>query len=336
MAEIDIFNPQESVVAEGTEGKVIMLYGTNNTGKTFQGVRIGSKQAYVMACEMGLNAIAGIKYNKISSWGDFKKVVKQFTSKNTVDKAKAIYSTIVIDEVYASSVFCKDYVCATHGGGALSLGANENSKVNLYQMYEQEYWREINKLVGSGYTVVFIAHKDEKDGYTLPKGDKRCLNPIIDNCDVVCYLTPAGVDEEGKVIKSTAHLAQTNEYFARCRFTKIVTEIPEFTAEKLEAALAEAIRLEADETGIKAVSYAEQLERNTSKKASYEELMEEVTKYGSILAEAGLIEQMTEIVENVLGPGKKVMECTKKQTEAIEIILEDLKELAQESGLVKN
>ena len=64
--------------------------------------------------------------------------------------------------------------------------------------------------------------------------------------------------------------------------------------------------------------------------------MEEVTKYGSILAEAGLIEQMTEIVENVLGPGKKVMECTKKQTEAIEIILEDLKELAQENGLVKN
>lgn len=335
MAEIDIFNPQESVVAEGTEGKVIMLYGTNNTGKTYQGVRIGSKEAYVMACEMGLNAIAGIKYNKISSWGEFRKVVKQFTSKGTVEKAKAIYSTIVIDEVYASSVFCQDYVCATYGNGAIALGASENTKVNLYKMYEQEYWREINKLVGSGYTVVFIAHKEEKDGYVYPKGDKRCLNPIIDNCDLVCYLTPAGIDEKGDVINSTAHLAQTSEYFARCRFPKIATEIPEFTAEKLETALAEAIRLQAEEDGVEVVSYKEQMERNTNKKVSYEELMEEIAKYGNLLAEAGLIEQMTEIVENVLGPGKKVMECTKKQTEAIEIILDDLKELAQENGLIK-
>lgn len=30
-----IFEPEVSVVAHGLEGKVIMLYGTNNTGKTY-------------------------------------------------------------------------------------------------------------------------------------------------------------------------------------------------------------------------------------------------------------------------------------------------------------
>ena len=33
--------------------------------------------------------------------------------------------------------------------------------------------KQIQKLVTAGYTVVFVAHVDEKDGYSMPKGDKR-------------------------------------------------------------------------------------------------------------------------------------------------------------------
>ena len=36
MASIDIFNPQVSTVAKGLEGKVILVYGGNNVGKTKQ------------------------------------------------------------------------------------------------------------------------------------------------------------------------------------------------------------------------------------------------------------------------------------------------------------
>ena len=86
MAEVDIFNPQVSVVAHGLEGKTIMIYGSNNTGKTFQSVR--AKKPYVLACESGLGAQNNVHYNKISNWKDFTKAVKQFTSKNTVEKAK--------------------------------------------------------------------------------------------------------------------------------------------------------------------------------------------------------------------------------------------------------
>ena len=42
--EVDIFNPQTSVIAHGLEGKTIMLYGTNNVGKTFQAVRARSQR----------------------------------------------------------------------------------------------------------------------------------------------------------------------------------------------------------------------------------------------------------------------------------------------------
>lgn len=128
--EVDIFNPQVSKIASGLEGKVILIYGTNNVGKTANAVKM--KKPFVMACESGLNAQSGVTYNKINNWSEFKKIVKQFTSKSTVERAKELYSTIVIDEVYASSIFCQDYVLSVYGNGALTLGEG-SGKVNLYQ-----------------------------------------------------------------------------------------------------------------------------------------------------------------------------------------------------------
>ena len=86
---------------------------------------------YFLACESGLNAQSGVKYNKISNWADFRKVVRQFTSATTVDKARELYNTIVIDEVYASSIMCQDYILSTYGDGALTL-ADGDGKHNLY------------------------------------------------------------------------------------------------------------------------------------------------------------------------------------------------------------
>ena len=44
-------------------------------------------------------------------------------------------------------------------------------------------------------------------------------------------------------------------------------------------------------------------------------------------------ETTTEIVEETLGRGKKVSECTKKQLDAMVIILDNLQERAAELGL---
>lgn len=328
--DVDIFSPQVSQIAYGLEGKTILVYGGNNLGKTNQAIQM--PKPYVLACESGLGATSGVAYNKINTWGEFKKVVKQFTNKATVDKAKEMYQTIIIDEVYASSVFCQDYCIATFGGGALTLGDGEG-KVNLYQMYEKEYFRQINLLVGAGYTVVFIAHAVEKDGFISPKGDKRCLNPIIDNCDFVVYLQSNGVDEEGKVIKSSAYLAQTDKFFARSRFTHTDTFIKEYTAANLEKAIIEGIKREEEATGIKSVSYEEQKAQNTSKVYTYEEVMDRLQEAGGKFAESGNMDILTEIVEGVLGANKKVSECTKKQIDALTIILDDLTDKAEELGL---
>ena len=131
MAAIDIFNPQVSAVAEGMAGKIIMIYGGNNVGKTYVASRLS--KPYFIAAESGLNAQSGVKYNRIQSWVDFKQIVRQFTSKATAARAREMYDTVVIDEVYATSIMCQDYVISTFGAGALTL-ADGDSKHNLYSL----------------------------------------------------------------------------------------------------------------------------------------------------------------------------------------------------------
>ena len=331
--EVDIFNPQTSVIARGLDGKVLMIYGGNNLGKSYACAH--ADKPFFMACESGLNGLAGVKYNRIGNWADFKKVVRQFTDKRTVDKAKEMYHTIVIDEVYASSIFCQDYICQRLG--ITSFGENENSKVNAWQEYEKEYWREINKLVNSGFTVIFIAHAEEKDGYTRPKGDKRCLNPIIDNCDIVAYVKSNGVDENGNEIKSSAYFVQTEQFFARSRYTKMVPSIQLFSIENLTEALNNAIDAEVKETGIEAVTFEEQKAQNTNVRKSYDELMQQVGEVGlkyiyAVEPNYGSPDQspderkeergkkaLQKISDKVLGLGKDIRTMEPGQEEVIEV-----------------
>lgn len=328
---IDIFNPQVSVIARGLEGKTIMIYGDNNLGKTYVAARMS--KPFFIAAESGLNAQSGVKYLRVQSWSDIKKIIKQFTSNSTFQKAREMYDTIVIDEVYASSIMCQDYVMSTYGDGAKTL-ADGDSKHNLYSLYEKEYFRMINLLLSRDYTVVFIGHQQEKDNYISPKGDKRCLGPIIDNCDFVVYVKGNGVDEKGELIKSDGHMVATKQYFARSRFTHCPPVVSPFTAENLEKAIVEAVEAEEKLNGATVVSYEEQKSQNTVAVMSYEELMEKIGKLGPIFIDNGHMDILSEIIEDVLGKGKKVADCTKRQVEALTVIYDNLVDKAAELQII--
>lgn len=340
MAMLDIFNAPKSVIANGLEGKVILIYGGNNLGKSAQATRF--PKPFVMACEMGLNGIDGVPYVPITRWSDFKSIIKQFTGP-TKEKAKELYSTIIIDEVYASSIYCQDYVCSTYGNGALTM-ADGDSKHNLYQLYEKEYFRQINLLTNAGYTVVFIAHAqaDSQTKFISPKGDKRCMNPIIDKCDYVVYLKSNGVDADNKVIKSSAYLAQTKEFFARARIEYTPTFIPEFTAENLAAAIQEGIDKKREIENATVTTFAEQQKLNAVADLDFKGL---ISEFNSIIMNIpGSSDQaattadgqrfkeywgpeIQKITERHLGKGGKVSLCNENQVQAISLIVDDLKEL---------
>ena len=326
---IDIFNPQKTVIAKGMAGKSALIYGSNSVGKTAQAVRM--PKPFVIATESGLNATVNIPYIRVNSWADFTKIVKQLTSKTTVEKARQLYDTIIIDELYAAALLCQDYIQKVIGGGALTLGDTvEGGKVNLYQAYEKEFFKTVNTLLSCDYTVIFIGHAQEKDGKMFPKGDKRSVDPVRDFVDYVIYVESNGVDEDGKVIPSSAYLAETDRFFARSRFDTTPTCLPVWSAEALEEAVNIGIEGLEEKSGVKAVSYQEQKEQNTTKEYNYDETMDALQEVGQRFASAGKMEELTEIVEQTLGKGKKVSECTKGQIQAMVIILDDLKERAEE------
>ncbi|MFP2985341.1 ATP-binding protein [Bacillus velezensis] len=318
---IDIFNPQVSVVAKGLEGKVITIYGSNNLGKTKQSTRM--KKPLYLPFEKGLNAIAGVQFMAINSWADFKKVNKQLTK--NAEKAKEMYQTIIVDEVDAFAKYATRYVCEQYDVERIKDG---NDGFGLWKEYETEVWEEINKLIGVGFTVIFIAHAaEDKKGKVYPKGDKRVLAPVIDNSDIVLYLSSNGVDEDRKVIKSSAWLAETDEHFARSRFDYIDTYLPEFTAENLEKAIIEAVERQEEAEGIVAVTYEEQKQNNASEELDYDSLMEQIKEVGIKLNGEGRLEEVNEITEKHLGKGVKVTECSRKQVNVMSVILDDLKDL---------
>lgn len=324
MTNFDIMNPMISSISKGLDGKVITLMGSNSTGKTKQATRMN--KPFYLGFEKGIRAIANIPFLPINNWRDFVKVNKQLTDPKTIDAVKEKYQTIIFDEVYTSALYCQDFVCRKHGVETIGEG---NGGFGLWKEYEKTYWDQLDKLLSAGFTLVFISHVEEnKEGKFLPKGDKRSIKPVIDNSDLCVFLSPNGIDEDGKVIKSTAWLAETDKFFARSRFDYIDTSIPEFTAETLEQAIAQAITRQEEAEGIVAVSYNEQKESYASEKIVFEDVIAEVNAIGGKLANAGFLEDLLELVEFHLGVGKKVADAKPAQLDMLSLLLDDVKDLA--------
>jgi len=326
MAAFDIFNPQESVVAKGLEGKIITVYGGNNLGKTLQATKMG--KAFFMPMEKGLGAISGVKFLPVNSWAEFVKHSKAF-AKNK-EKSREMYDTIVIDSLDAFAKYATRYVCNQYGVNRLKDG---NDGFGLWTEYATEVWEAVDRLVGIGLTVVFIAHaQEDKQGKMRPKGDARTISPVIDQSDIVMYLHSNGVDENGKVINSSGYLAETEHYFARSRFTHIDTYLPEYTAETLEQAIIKAIELEEKESGTSAVSYDEQQETFASAEVDFATLKQNTIDLFNELATVpdADIEGLLELQAKYLGKDKKVSEARPMQQEAISLLFDELVELKGE------
>lgn len=349
MPLLDIFNAKKSVISDSLKGKVLLIYGKNNVGKTYQATRF--EKPLVIACEIGLNGIDGIPYLPVTRWSEFRTIVKQLTNEVSMKKALEMYSTIIIDEVYAASIYCQDYICQTHGDGALAL-ADGDSKHNLYQLYEKEFFRQINALTNTGYTIIFIAHEqiNTKTDFITPKGDKRCIDPIVDRCDYVVYLKSNGVDSEGRVIKSSAGLAETSNYFARSRIEYTPTFLPEFTMESLTEAIKVGIQKKKEIDGATIVSFDEQQKMNKKDKLDFKAIVKEFNDIvasipgsadspGSTPESLSFMKEwlpdITRIIENYLGKGGKIANCNENQTEAIYLIVDDLKDLVNNKKKVE-
>lgn len=332
----DITKPMISKVAKGLEGKIILVYGGNNLGKTYQATRM--EKPLVLPFEDGIEAIGDIPYFPINDWKDFREINKGLTSKKTIAAAKEMYKTLIFDEVYASAQMCQKYICETHGAAHMGENAPKGTnRPNLWTAYEAEYREEITKLAKAGYTIIFIGHAetDKDTGQIQPKGssDKRSMALIKDMAGVTLYLHSNGVGENGRANLSSAYTVETEAFFARSRYTEMIPKIEEFTAENLEKALIDAIELDEQKKGIKAVTFEERSEDMTTAEIDLEKYKEEAQSMCVTLASSGFQQEAEELMYKHLGIGNRISEVLPRQSQSLAVLHSDLVDLIEEKGL---
>ena len=81
MAKINLFDLEETGMVCSLKGQKIYLYGSNDTGKTFQSMKL--PKPLLLMTESGGNGVRG-KKQSVTKWAVFKDFVNQLTSEKMV------------------------------------------------------------------------------------------------------------------------------------------------------------------------------------------------------------------------------------------------------------
>lgn len=204
------------------EGQKIMVYGGNDTGKTFQTTRL--EKPMLLMAEAGGNARNVPKF-PLDDWDDFTQIVKQLVSK--YDEAREMYQTIIVDTTEMLVSLCEQKVAKIYGVMDVSMVQNaQEGNPNGYSLARTMFKTQINLLARHGYTTIFISHDMVDDKYKDPfpeevytkiipyasNKEKGSTKFVRDLCDFVIYTYAQGVDSEtNQTIYSKAICKETRE-----------------------------------------------------------------------------------------------------------------------------
>ena len=338
MADIDLFNPEISKVIKGIEGKVLLIYGCNKCGKTYNAVQ--APKPLVLAFERGLGALDGVPFFPIHNWSEFRNIVRKLSDPKNFEALHEKYHTIIVDAIDGIEKLSDRYVCNL-------LGINHireyNGGYGAWKEWGDEIEAQLRLLVGSGFTVIFIGHEGSRkflseDGQTeyemvYPRGDKRVVDPILNYVDITCYARLGGAKDNGDQALSTLYLKGNRGFFAGGRFPEIRPSIKEWNYAELEKALVEAIERGEKKGGFKAISNAEAraIEASQKEKAEAEKLpinvlvqrIFEMTK--ASMEKTGSKDESPSILANDVGdPAFRCNQAGEEQREQVEIVYHSL------------
>lgn len=311
-------------ISPSIKGKSFLIYGGNSLGKTTNAVKFPNP--IVIPCERGLSATTGANVLKTGNYTDVKNHIRTLvTNRQMLELLKDNTLTVIIDGVDSLGLMCQRWLCNKYEVTDISEG---KGGYGLWGYYEKEMANLVNDLTSVGYTLIFITHQQEdKNGYITPKGDKRTLAPIQNACDITGYLTSNGVDENGRVIPSSLHLAQTDYFFARCRFPYIETHIPVFSAENLIEAVRVGIEKQIEVENAQTTDFNGIQEiYSSSFNMTFDEAISAIREQYMTLQEMDKLETFAEVVEKHLGE-TPVSEAKPSQLENLQGIYEELAEL---------
>lgn len=331
---IDILSVQPHKVSRSLEGYTIMFYGEPKSGKT----TIASKfdKALILGFEIGYLAIPGVMAQPISRWSEFKRVIKQLKAEEAHEK----FSTIVVDTADIAYDLCEKYIC----------NKNEVSEIGDipygggFAQASKEYDEVLRTIPQMGYGLVLISHSQDKTfkneygqeyNQIVPTLATRPRNIVDRMSDIIGYSTIVE-DAEGNA-KTVLYMRGTPRFIAGSRF-KYTPDKIDFSYENLVNAIADAVDMQAKESGGELITDEKTTEHDVAPMASFEDQMVEFKKLVTqIQKNVGKDEfkntwtaKITAVTDKYLGVGKKINDCTAAQSEQLTLILDDLKDLVGE------
>jgi hypothetical protein len=326
-------------VSRDLRGYSVFFYGEPKSGKTTIATKF--PRHLLLAFEKGYNAIPGAMAQPINSWGDFKKVLKQL--KDPAVKQK--FETIIIDTADIAYDYCEKYICANAQNPQGGYGVDAIGDIPFgkgYTMVAHEFDECLRSIVQLDYGLVLISHavdktfKDEMGveyNQIVPTLGNKPRNIVSRMCDIIGY--SRGIEDADGNTSTRLFMRGKPRYVAGSRF-KYTPDSINFTYNDLVKAIGEAIDKQMEEDGAefftneRANAY-----KNTMVELDFDELIGSFNDIiGSLMEKYSEAEfasywqpRIVQITDKYLGKGMKVSQCSRDQTEALDLIVTDLKEL---------
>lgn len=341
MAEINLLNIQPHQVSRDMRGYSVFLYGDPKSGKTTAATKF--PKHLLLAFEKGYSAIPGAMAQPINSWSEFRKVLKMLKDPAVKEK----FETIIVDTSDIAYDYCERYICSNAGVDTVAdIGYGKG-----YTMVANEFDTCLRSIVQMDYGLVLISHSVDKTftdeqgreyNQIVPTLGNKPRNIVSRMCDIIGY-SRAVQDAEGNT-SIKLFMRGTPRYMAGSRF-KYTPDYIDFSYKDLVKAINDAIDKQAAEDGAEYFTDTKSnLHKNTEVALDFDQLMSE---FNSIIANIpGSSDQtgktvegkefkeywmprIVQITDQYLGKGKKVSQCTRDQSEALSLIIDDLKDLTK-------
>lgn len=323
MAGIDILNIEPTVISRDLRGKYILIYGKPKTGKT----TLASKfpKNLLVAFEKGYNAIDGIKAVDINSWSDFKQVLRQLK----LPQAREMYDTITIDTTTIAYEMAEKYICQQNGVQTIS----DIPWGGGYAATKKEFESCLRQITMLGYGLVLISHietrkekrsDDSEIEILAPSMPKRCYEVVNQIVDIIGYIATEW-DEVGDS-QRWLYTRQTPTVMAGSRFPYLSPKI-KLGYDELVEAIGQAIDKQRELDGATVV---DKVEAKVREELDFDKIRDEAaTLWGNLVGkDPANAEKILKKVEMIFGRKIKLSEITEDQKELFNLVLLDMRDMA--------
>ena len=322
--------PKKETVNATMSAKSIALVGLSKTGKSTLASQ--APRPIFLMTENGVEGLTGMVPIPIGSWTDFKQAVTQLC----MPKGRENFDTVVID-TYTNLILLLDkYIGQKMSTDQKTFAFGSDAEFGKgVKAMKNELGVQLQKLANQGYLLLNIVHAEYKTdfntqqsfvGTSLSSGMYGTIEKFVDQ---IVYLKKDIDKNTGEFIHTIWYNGKGGFPGAGGRWTPNVDSSP-CTYADLERVMLDAIKTSGENKGATLIN--ETMAPAVSINAEEPDFNELIAEFKSLTDEAMEKDpesnsiKIRNIVESVLGVGKKVNNLSSTQVELLAEVIEKIKE----------